>query len=85
MASERSVLAAIRRHTQRELGLAFTPDVVRDLPRPAETKVVLLELARAGKVELRPDGGLGRFKAGELESAPDGPLGSKLMWVRLLP
>jgi hypothetical protein len=85
MAIERSVLAAIRKKTDRQLGLAFVPDVVRNLPRPAETKKVLVELAQAGKVELRPDGGLGRFKQVELDNAPDGPQGSKLMWARLLP
>lgn len=84
MAIERSVLAAIRKHTHRTVGLAFVPDVVRGLPRPTETKRVLIELAQAGKVELRPDAGLGRFKQVELDNAPDGPQGSKLLWARLL-
>jgi hypothetical protein len=84
MAREKAVLRTIKEHTQVDLGLAFVPDVVNDLPGPVETKAVLIELAKLRMIELRPDGGRGRFSAAELSSAPDGPMGSKLLWTRVL-
>ena len=67
------------------VGLAFVPTVVQELQLPIEqAHNLLIEQARSGHLELRPDGGAARFTEAELKAAPLGPDGSRLLWVRLL-
>lgn len=68
-------------------GLAFVPDIVRQVkdPHRLAAMVALVAAAKAGYIELRPDSGLGRFTFEEIESAPAGPQGSRLFWARVLP
>jgi hypothetical protein len=66
-------LDALKRSTRADLGLAFVPDVVRALA-PAHSvhaiHAALLALARAGRVELRPESGLGRLGAEDRALCP---------------
>ncbi len=79
-------LAAVRRSTRPDLGIAFVPDIVRALAPPHATSAVhaaLLDLARTGRVELRPESGLGRLTAEDRALCPvtsDVPLS----WARSL-
>ena len=66
------------------IGLAFVPDIVCKAADPEQAKRALLRACQLGVIELRPDGGLSRFKQWELDAAPDGPQGSKLLWARVL-
>lgn len=66
------------------IGLAFVPDIVIKAANPEQAKRALLRACELGVIELRPDGGLSRFKQWELDAAPDGPQGSKLLWARVL-
>ncbi len=67
------------------LGLSFIPKVMQELSPQLEPKAaqsVLLAAAKAGLVELRPEGGLGRLSEAELELCPTGPGGTRLSWAR---
>jgi len=83
---ETRVLAALRQAARPGLGLAFVPDVVRELSAAGTPAVhgALLELARARRVELQPESGVGRLTAEELSLCPEGPQKSRLSWARVL-
>ena len=66
------------------IGLAFVPDIIGTYKNKEAAKRILLNAARIGLIELRPDGGLGRFSQNELDLAPPGPQGSYLLWVRII-
>lgn len=81
-----SVLDLVEYNVDKRMGLAFVPRLLEHV-QPSDrwpAKLALLRAAELGLIELRPDGGLGRFTQAELDAAPDGPEGSKLMWARLL-
>jgi hypothetical protein len=81
-----SVIDLVEYNLDKRVGLAFVPRVLEHV-QPGDrwpAKLALLRAAELGLIELRPDGGLGRFTQAELDAAPDGPEGSKLMWARLL-
>lgn len=83
-ASASPVLDAITAETDASTGLAFVPRVVaRVAPMPAPAAhAELLALARAGLVELRPEGGLARLSTEERAACVPGPSGVLLSWVR---
>ncbi len=67
------------------VGLAFVPTVLDVLHMSTDqARALLLDEARSGHLELRPDSGTARFTEAELLAAPEGPDGSRLLWVRLL-
>jgi hypothetical protein len=73
-------------HVDPAVGLAFVPTVVLELP-PIHRMAALAAIKRsavAGLIELRPDGGLGRFTQVELDAAPAAWDGSSLLWARVL-
>ncbi len=80
------VLAAVRKQVRDDMGMAFVPDVARSLlPEPLERiQEALLAAARARKVELRPESGVGRLTEAELRLCPRGHDGLVLSWARLL-
>lgn len=85
--TEPRLLDLIKKHTQPTMGLAFVCDVVRALLPTVPLGAIhesLLAAARARRIELRPESGVGRLS--ELESwlCPPGPLDTRLSWVRLL-
>ncbi|MBL8606762.1 MAG: hypothetical protein JNL38_05555 [Myxococcales bacterium] len=66
-------------------GLSFVPAVVRSLggpPAAARVHAALLEAAKAQRVELRPESGMGRLSPEDLALCLPGPQGSLLSWVR---
>ncbi len=66
------------------VGLAFVPAVIeKSRLAIGRAHSLLLELARGGKIELRPDSGTVRFTQAELQTAPAGPDGSRLLWARI--
>jgi hypothetical protein len=75
------VVAAVERRLD-SCGLAFAPDVVRDLGE--DGKQLLLAAARDGLVELRPESGLGRLSDLEIAACPKMTDGTPLSWVRPL-
>jgi hypothetical protein len=78
------LLEIISKHLDPSVGLAFVPAVIEKSQLPAErAQNLLLELARSGKIELRPDSGTVRFTQSELAAAPAGPDGSRLLWTRI--
>jgi hypothetical protein len=83
---ETRVLATLRKAARPGLGLAFVPDVVRELSAAGTPAVhaALLELARGRQVELQPESGVGRLTAEELSLCPEGPQRSRLSWARVL-
>jgi hypothetical protein len=83
---ESQVLAGLRHAAREPLGLAFVPEVVRQLSAAGVSAVheVLLRLARAQQIELQPESGVGRLTADELSLCPPGPQGSRLSWARVL-
>lgn len=66
-------------------GLTSVPKLVRllggSLSRP-EVHAELIRLTRAGRMELRPESGMGRLSTEDLALCIPGPQGSKLSWVR---
>lgn len=66
-------------------GLTSIPKLVRllgsSVAKP-EVHAELVRLARAGRMELRPESGMGRLSAEDLALCIPGPQGSKLSWVR---
>lgn len=83
-AVERAALALIRRNANGRTGLAFVPAIVRDLGGPAVAHPVLEQLSRDGKIELRPESGLGRITAEDLALCVPGPQRSRLSWARVV-
>jgi hypothetical protein len=74
----------IKEQVNPTVGLAFVPKVVQSLQLPvAQVQRLLVEEARQGHLELRPDSGTARFTDAELAVAPCGPDGSRLLWIRL--
>jgi hypothetical protein len=68
-------------------GLSFVPTVVARLAPtvgPEAAKAALLDAAKSGLVELRPEGGLNRLTEEQKRDCPPGPQGSCLSWVRRL-
>lgn len=68
-------------------GLASVPRVVRalgGLPVRDAVHAELLKHARAGRLELRPESGMGRLTPDDAALCLPGPQGSKLSWVRRL-
>lgn len=80
------VLAELARHVRPGAGLAFVPDAVRALAHRGVPNVhaALLDAARAGRIELQPESGLGRLSPEELGLCPPGPQGTRLSWARFL-
>ncbi len=79
------LLRVILENLQPTVGLAFVPTVIEKSQLAVErAQGLLLELARSGAIELRPDAGAVRFSEEELRIAPAGPDGSHFFWVRLL-
>jgi hypothetical protein len=68
-------------------GLSFVPRVVERLLPSVSLAVaheMLLQAARDERIELRPEGGLGRLTNDELGLCPAGPGGMRLSWARRL-
>jgi hypothetical protein len=66
-------------------GLTFVPKLVRLLGGASARDAVHAELlrgARAGRFELRPEGGMGRLSLEDASFCIPGPQGSHLSWVR---
>lgn len=80
--SDERALATIRRIGKRGHGLAFLPDVVREMGGSALAHPVLLRLAREERIELRPESGLNRLTPIQRALCPSGPQGSLLSWAR---
>lgn len=82
-----SLKAAIRSQVDAETGLCSVPAVVVALVRlymPSATFQALLQAHAEGKVELRPESGLGRLSPTELALCIPGPQETRLSWLRLL-
>jgi hypothetical protein len=81
----KTLLSVIRAQTNPRLGMAFVPDVVRACGggdvRAAHQ--ALMQAARRGEIELRPESGLSRLSREELALCLHGPQGSVLSWIRL--
>jgi hypothetical protein len=78
------VLAAARSHCL-GTGLVFVPALVRALGGPSARLAVheaLLDAARRGLLELRPESGLARLSDEDLALCLPGPQGSRLSWAR---
>jgi hypothetical protein len=81
---KQSLLEMISKQLDANVGLAFVPAVIEKSQLPVErAQSLLLDLARSGKIELRPDSGTVRFTQLELQTAPAGPDGSRLLWTRV--
>ncbi len=80
----RKLVEMISDHIDPSVGLAFVPTVIEKSQLALErAHCLLLDLARGGKIELRPDSGTVRFTQAELQTAPAGPDGSRLLWARI--
>lgn len=75
----------VREHAN-AYGMAWVPGFMLGLDRHCwpQAHLALIAAHGNGSIELRPDGGRGRFTKDQLESAPPGPDGSRLLWARLL-
>ncbi len=80
--SDDRALATIRRYAKRRNGLAFLPDVVREMGGRAIAHPILLRLAREERIELRPESGLNRLTRIQRGLCPPGPQGTVLSWAR---
>ena len=80
----KSLLAVIRAKTDPRLRMAFVPDVVRELGADVQAAhQALVQAARRGEIELRPESGLARLSRDELALCLPGPQGSILSWIRV--
>ena len=82
-----AVIDELTRAVRGSVGLAFVPDAVRALTATHSAPTVqeaLLQAARAGRIELQPESGVGRLTAEELSLCPPGPEGTRLSWARIL-
>ena len=83
-------LVAELTQADRRSGLVFVPDVVTaavevGLASADEVPTMLVSLARGGRLELRPESGLGRLSAAERGLCPVAPDGrTPLSWARVL-
>ncbi len=79
------LLSAVDATRNAQTGLSFVPAVVARM-RPelsAEAaNAALLDAAKSGLLELRPEGGINRLSADELALCPPGPQGTRLSWAR---
>lgn len=80
-------LKVVRSHID-ETGLAGVPDVIRDLidlrgKNVAHWRAVLLRLARAGQIELRPENSMSHVKREDRALLIPGPQGTFLSRIRL--
>jgi hypothetical protein len=79
------LLSAVEATRDPETGLSFVPAIVATLKPvlgPETTAGVLLAAAKAGLLELRPEGGIHRLSDDELAACPEGPHGTRLSWAR---
>ena len=74
--------AAIREHEDKRLGMTWVHDLVRAVGTD-DVEDVLLDGARAGRWELRPESGLGRLTKEEKALCPRNSDGALLSLVRL--
>jgi hypothetical protein len=82
--TEADVAALVARHRESS-GLTFVPKIVRALGGPAVRDAVhaaLIQGAKSGRYELRPESGMGRLSDDDLGLCVPGPQGSHLSWVR---
>lgn len=81
------IRGALTALADQDTGLTSVPELVRrlseQLPRLG-VKALLLRAYRDGRVELRPEGGIGKLSALEAALCPVGAEGLPLSWVRLL-
>ncbi len=85
--SENRVLELVHQHTRPAMGLAFVCDVVRALLPTSSLGTIhdaLLAAARARRLELRPESGVGRLSDLEAWLCPPGPAETRLSWARVL-
>jgi hypothetical protein len=81
------LLSAVDATRDASTGLSFVPAIVAKLKaeyEPSRVTAALLEAARKGWVELRPEGGINRLSDEELLHCPPGPQGTRLSWARRL-
>lgn len=81
------LLDALDATRDEQTGLSFVPRVVDRLLQNVSLAVaheMLLQAARDERIELRPEGGLGRLTSAELGLCPAGPGGMRLSWARRL-
>jgi hypothetical protein len=80
-----SLLSAVDATRDPRTGLSFVPAIVARLKAEldsARVTAALLEAARNGLLELRPEGGIQRLSREELLVCPPGPQGTRLSWAR---
>jgi hypothetical protein len=80
-----SLLSAVDATRDPRTGLSFVPAIVARLKAEldsARVSAALLEAARNGLLELRPEGGIQRLSREELLVCPPGPQGTRLSWAR---
>lgn len=76
--------SVIEAHTDTRIGMTFVPTLVRALDGDvAHIHEWLLDGARAGRWELRPESGMGRLSSEETAQCPKNSDGTVLSWVRL--
>jgi hypothetical protein len=79
------VVDAVRSHASPTTGLAPVPAIARALgSRLPDVREALLAAAAAGRVELRPESGVGLLAPADAELCPRGPDGWPLSWAREL-
>lgn len=79
------LLSAVDATRDPRTGLSFVPAIVARLKTELDSARVtagLLEAARHGLLELRPEGGIQRLSPEELLLCPPGPQGTRLSWAR---
>jgi len=82
--SLQSVEALVDKHREAS-GLTSVPKLIRILggaSARAQIHATLLEGARSGRFELRPESGMGRLSQEDAALCIPGPQGSRLSWVR---
>jgi hypothetical protein len=80
-----TLLSAVDATRDPGTGLSFVPAIIEKLNSHLDAeraKAALLEAARSGLLELRPEGGIGRLSPEELLVCPSGPQGTRLSWAR---
>jgi hypothetical protein len=81
------VVTEVRRLLRPQLGLTYVPDVVQALRSQHSVEAIqaaLLDAARARRIELRPESGMGRLSAEDAALCPPGAHGTRLSWTRPL-
>ena len=80
-----NLLAELGRHTT-SIGLSHLPGAIESLAGQhglASVHAALLELDRAGRIELRPESGRDPLTAHQRSLLPAGPQGTRLTWARI--